>query len=577
MSDHFSASGPHIGTNETVSKSMLDVIWALTPAFIASVVFFGPYSLYLVLATALFSTLFDAILVPSKFSLKSPFGDFSGLAAGFVLGLTLAPGSPWWIPILGAFLLVIVGKHGFGGLGNNIFNPALVARGLLLIGWPAMITEWQTPLAFWQTGAVDVFTGPTPLVSGGWEYLNLFLGNIPGSIGETSTLALLLGGVYLYMRGHRIQRIALGVIIGTALTAAAFGTDPLAAVLSGGLIYTALYMATDFVTSPMGKTPHWVFGVGIGVLTVFIREYGIFPEGVTFAVLLMNGCVYIIDKVASDPKFGEVRRRTLRRSSVVSFVLGAVLFTAIVTGGVMAWQNMDGTGMSAQVRGDMRTFFSDAAYTQPIDTSDENVRAYTVYSDEDEETGFLVYSESNGYGGPIRIVTALDEDREIDGLRVYDENESSTLGTLVTRSYFLRQFLGLSPDTRSEARGELAHISGATISSRGVASAVENALGFDDEPDEESAGAFEDLEDGTYSGTGSGYAGDIDLEVTVESGEVTGIEVTDHSETRQIFDSAWETLRDSIISEQTTEVDTVSGATGSSTGILQAMEDALED
>lgn len=576
MSDQFSTSGPHIGTNETVSKSMADVMLALTPAFIASVIFFGPYSIYLVVATALSSALFEAVLVPSKFSLKRPFGDLSALAGGYILGLTLAPGSPWWIPILGAFLLVVVGKQGFGGLGNNIFNPALVARGLLLIGWPAMITEWHTPLSFWQSGGVDVFTSPTPLVSDGWEYLNLFLGNIPGSIGETSSLALLIGGVYLYLRGHRVYRLALGVLIGTALTAAAFGTDPLAAILSGGLMYTALYMATDFVTSPMGKTPHWIFGLGIGVLTVYIREYGIFPEGVTFAVLLMNGCVYIIDKVASDPKFGEVSRRTLRRSSVVSFLLGSVLFTALVTGGFLAWQNMDETGMSAQTRSDMGTFFPDADYAEPVDVEEENLRAYTVYGDDEDEAGYLVYSQATGYNGPIRIVTALDTSYEIDGLRVYEQNESSTLGTLATRSYFLSQFLGLSPDTRSQARGELAHISGATISSRAVASAVENALGFVDEPDEEGGDGFEGIEDGTFTGTGSGYAGDIEVEVTVESGEVADIEVLDHSETRQIFDSAWETIRDAIIDQQTIEVDTVSGATGSSTGIIQAVEDALE-
>ncbi len=576
MSDIYQTSGPHIGTSETVSKSMIDVMLALSPAFVASVIFFGPYSIYLVLATAAFSALFEAILEPGKFSRKRPIGDWSAFGAGYILGLTLAPGSPWWVPILGAFLLVFVGKHAFGGLGNNIFNPALVARGLLLIGWPAMVTEWHTPLAFWQTGGVDVFTSPTPLVSGDWSYVELFLGNIPGSIGETSALALIIGAVYLHLRGHRLHRIALGVLIGTGASALALGADPLAAILSGSIIYTALYMATDFVSSPMGRTPHWIFGLGIGFFTVLIREFGIYPEGSTFAVLIMNGAVYLIDTLARDPKFGEVGERTFRRTSAGGFALACVLFAAIGTGAFMLWQSTDAGYVDAQTRSDMRRFFPEAGYALPVELEDEDLRAEEIFAADGVPVGYLVYSEGAGYSGPVRIVVALDRDYEVDGIRVYDEKESRTLGSLIHRGYFLEQFLGLSPETRDRATGELEHISGATTSSRAVANAVESALGFLDEPeDDEDTDMFADVEDGTYAGVGSGYNDDIELEITVEGGRITAIEEISHSETRQIWSNAWNTLREEVLDRQTLNVDTVSGATGSSRGILEAMENAL--
>ena len=576
MSDPFESSGPHIGTTETVSKAMWDVMIALSPAFVASVVFFGPYSIYLVLATAVSATVFEAILAPGTITLKRPFGDWSAFGAGYILGLTLAPGSPWWIPILGAFLLIAVGKQAFGGLGNNIFNPALVARGLLLIGWPAMITDWETPLAFWQTGAVDAFTAPTPLVSGDWSYLSMFLGNIPGSIGETSALALILGAVWLHMRGHRLHRIAFGVVIGTVIAAALFGVDPLESLLAGSIIFTGFYMATDFVTSPMGKTPHWIFGFGIGFLTVVIREFSIYPEGSTFAVLLMNAGVYAIDKLAADPKFGEVSRRTFRTTSIGSFLLGATLFVIVATAGVLAWQNTQTSFASARTRSDMRTFFPEARYALPVEVADDSLRAEEVFDRDGRTAGYLVYSESNGYSGPIRVVVALDANYEIDGIRIYEESESRTLGSLIHRESFLGQFLGLDPDTRSRATDELATISGATVSSRATARAIESALGFLDDPDDEvDDEAFADLEDGTFTGAAGGYAGEIELEVTVENGRVTSIEVLSHSETRRLFDDALGTIRQQIIDRQTTDVDSVSGATGSSDGIIRAVENAL--
>ncbi len=576
MSDNLDYDGPHIGTTETVSKAMWDVMIALSPAFVASVVFFGPYSIYLVLATALSATVFEAILAPGTITLKRPFGDWSAFGAGYILGLTLAPGSPWWIPILGAFLLIAVGKQAFGGLGNNIFNPALVARGLLLIGWPAMITEWETPLAFWQTGAVDAFTSPTPLVSGEWSYLSMFLGNIPGSIGETSALALILGAVWLHIRGHRLHRIAFGVVIGTVVAAAAFGVDPLESLLVGSIIFTGFYMATDFVTSPMGKTPHWIFGFGIGFLTVVIREFSIYPEGSTFAVLLMNAAVYAIDKLAADPKFGEVSRRTFRTASIGSVLLGATLFTIIATAGVLAWQGADTNYTTARTRSDMRTLFPDARYALPVEDVDDAIRAEEVFDSDGRMAGYLVYSESEGYSGPIRVVIALDTSYEVIGIRIYEEKESRTLGSLIHRESFLGQFLGLTPDTRSRATDELATISGATVSSRATARAIESALGFFDEPDDDvDEETVADLEDGTFTGAAEGYADEIELEVTVEDGRITSVEVLSHSDTRRIFENALETIREQIIDRQTTDIDSVSGATGSSDGIIRAVENAL--
>ncbi|MFO8173400.1 MAG: RnfABCDGE type electron transport complex subunit D, partial [Longimicrobiales bacterium] len=266
--------------------------------------------LYLVAASALSAVIFEKPFVKNN----ATFGDGSAFLAGTLLGLTLPPAVPWWIPILGGFLTVVIGKHLFGGLGSNIFNPALVARAILLLSYPALMIEWISP--------VDGVSAATALQLGedAFSYSQLIIGNIPGSIGETSVVALLIGGIYLYLRDYIDLRIPLSFIAGAAGAAAIFGQDPIFAVFSGGLIFAAVYMATDMVTSPVAKWAKIVYGLAGGFLTIFIRRYTPYPEGITFAILIINGASYFLDNAFESPHFGEieyVKKKVAHFSAVI--------------------------------------------------------------------------------------------------------------------------------------------------------------------------------------------------------------------------------------------------------------------
>ena len=387
--------GPFIASSDNIEKSMWGVSAALLPAVIGAVIFFGPYALYLILATALASTLFEYPFARHTFSLKKPFGDGSAFLGGLLLGLTLAPGTPWWMPFMGAGLLVIIGKHFFGGLGNNIFNPALLARAILLLAWPAMITQWHVPFQY------DVITAATPLQGASASYLELFFGNVPGSIGETSVMALLIGYLFLHLKKLSNMRISISFLASAFIAALMFGIDPLFTLLSGGLMFTALFMAADMVTSPTGKAARVVFGIGCGFLTVFLREFTIFPEGATFAVLFMNGLVPVIDSTVTDSFFGQVEKRKLRIAAGSSIAAGAVILISLGLIVPAIRNYFDSYYVSGTVRQDLDWFFPDARYANPYETAFDDIYAEQVFSRDGAE-GYLVYSSAQGYGGPSR-------------------------------------------------------------------------------------------------------------------------------------------------------------------------------
>ncbi|TVR66582.1 MAG: electron transporter RnfD, partial [Spirochaetaceae bacterium] len=185
---------------------MWEVSAALLPATVAAGIFFGPWAMYLIFASAFGAAIMERPFSPGGFSLNQPLGDGSAFLAGLLFGLTLAPGTPWWVPFLGAALIVFVAKQAFGGIGHNVFNPALVARGILLLAYPALVTEWRVPLDY------DAVTTATPLAGASATYLELFLGNVAGSIGEVSALALLVGAAYLFFRGFVGWRISVGYL-----------------------------------------------------------------------------------------------------------------------------------------------------------------------------------------------------------------------------------------------------------------------------------------------------------------------------------------------------------------------------
>ncbi|TVR50937.1 MAG: RnfABCDGE type electron transport complex subunit D [Spirochaetaceae bacterium] len=560
-------SGPHIESRDSVRRNMWEVSAALLPAVAAAVVFFGPYALYLIFSSAIAAAILERPFTPGGFSLKRPLGDGSAFLAGLLFGLTLAPGSPWWIPLFGAALVVFVGKQAFGGIGHNVFNPALVARGILLIAYPALVTEWRVPLSY------DVVTAATPLEGASASYLNLFLGNVPGSIGEVSALALLIGAAYLFARGFVGWRITVSYVVAAALTALALGLDPLFTVLSGSLMFAALFMATDMVTSPVGRSARIVYGIGCGVLTVLIRRFTVYPEGVTFAVLLMNGLTPLIDVSVVDAFFGQVEKR---RQRVAAFVAAAAVVAIGVGAGFGgSWMSgfADAFYVDGTVRRDIRAFFPDARHALRYESERDSVVVEKVYQ-RSEPVGYLVYSSASGYKSDVRIVLALDLDERIIGLRVVDHAESATLGALVRRPSFLNQFLRRSTADPSAVLDTLHVVTGATASSRAVAEAIEQALLFRTAPAAPRA-RLEPPSDGLFAGSARGYGGEIRVEVTVENGAVTAIDVVSHSETPDIGGPALGRIADAVIAAQSLDVDAVSGATASSRGILAAIGDAV--
>ena len=281
--------------------------------------FYGWHELLILAVSVLSCVLLEWAI--TKWMLRKPdtIADGSAVVTGLLLAMNLPPTTPWWVVVIGAVFAIGVIKMTFGGLGQNLFNPALAARVFLLISFPAIMTDWTVPQGF--IGSPDAFSGATLLGAvaeggvasavGGADLLGKFLLNIGGSAGEISALALLAGWVYLLVRKVIKPWITLSIFATVALIAGIFHlcdpaafTGPLFNLLSGGLILGACFMATDYVTSPMSNWGGVVYGVGIGLLVMMIRYFGSYPEGVSFAILLMNCAVPLIDRAFHGKKYG---------------------------------------------------------------------------------------------------------------------------------------------------------------------------------------------------------------------------------------------------------------------------------
>ncbi len=307
MSDklHISVS-PHIHTSSTVQRIMLDVVIALLPAAIAGVVIFGMRALLLMVLCVAVCTASEFIfnLIVKK---EQTIGDFSAVVTGLLLAMNLPANIPMWQAVIGSVFAIIVVKCFFGGLGCNLVNPAITARVFMLLAFGSMATA-AAPLG------VDTVSGATPLtdIANGLppKLPDLFFGNIPGAIGETCKLALIIGGVYLLIRKVITWHIPVA-FIGTVFLFSLFinGFDltvALTAILSGGLFIGAIFMATDYVTSPTTPAGKLLFGVLAGIITVMIRKWGVYPEGVSYAILLMNILTPYIDIWTARRVFGGV-------------------------------------------------------------------------------------------------------------------------------------------------------------------------------------------------------------------------------------------------------------------------------
>ena len=315
---------PHINSKQTTQKIMRDVVVALSPAVFAALVMFG-YKALIVLVTSTASCLFFEYLLSKKLKLGNTTGDLSAVVTGILLALNLPATMPIWMTIIGAFMAIGVAKMAFGGIGKNIFNPALVGRVFLFISFPVQMTHWIKPHAF-DFFNIDAGTAATPLktlqniglgdsllpLTGYWD---LFIGNIGGSMGETSALAILIGFFWLLkqniIRWHIPVYFVGSFAVCMAITQLLTGNaqyDVLAHILSGGLLLGAVFMATDYTTSPMTKNGKIVFAIGCGVLTYIIRVFGSYPEGVSFAILIMNAFVPLIDKYCPQYIYGTRRK-----------------------------------------------------------------------------------------------------------------------------------------------------------------------------------------------------------------------------------------------------------------------------
>lgn len=309
---------PHIHSGDSVEKRMYHVLIALVPAFLVSLLFFGLGALIVTSVSVLACVAFEWLI--QRFLLKQPttISDGSAVITGVLLAFNLPSNLPLWIVIIGALVAIGIGKMAFGGLGNNIFNPALVGRVFLLISFPAQMTVWPEPSdTFFPMTYLDAVTGPTTLAMmenhfGTLpDYQSLLVGKMGGSLGEVSAVALLLGFVYLLwkkvIRWYTPIYILATVLVFTGILHLIDPTvyaSPLLHLLSGGLLLGAIFMATDYTTSPVHKRGKFIYGVGIGVLTVVIRQWGAYPEGMSFAILIMNAFTPLLNMYMRPSRYG---------------------------------------------------------------------------------------------------------------------------------------------------------------------------------------------------------------------------------------------------------------------------------
>jgi len=300
------SSSPHIKSPENIQSIMVDVLIALFPVALMAVFLFGFRALITMIIAMVAAMATEAIILRKG----SFFGDGSAAVTGLLLAMTLPPAPPWWVVAIGAVVAIAIGKHIYGGLGNNIFNPALVGRAILFVSWGTHLSGsvWLKPIPFGFTA--DAVSQASPLVTHDASLGDLFIGTVSGSLGETSALALIIGAIWLFYRGHIDWRIPggyIGIVFIFGLFAGGFSMG-LYHVLAGGVLLGALFMATDMVTSPVTPNGKLIFGLGCGVITMLIRMFGTMPEGVTFAILLMNGLTPLIDNMTLPKKFGEVKK-----------------------------------------------------------------------------------------------------------------------------------------------------------------------------------------------------------------------------------------------------------------------------
>jgi Na+-translocating ferredoxin:NAD+ oxidoreductase subunit D len=307
------SSSPHIRDDGTVQKIMSDVVIALLPATIGAVYYFRTNALILIILAVLTAVLAEAAVQKMR---KQPvtIKDMSAVVTGLLIALNISPASAWWLPVIGSAFAIVIVKQLFGGLGRNFMNPALAARILLTLSWTERMTEWVSPVDLVSTATpLSYIKGEMSVPANAPALFDAFIGNIGGSMGETSALLLILGALYLIYRdviAVKIPLVYIGTVAGLTLIYSGFDVHYMAYhVFSGGLMIGAIYMATDYASSPVTQKGRVIFAFGCGLLTTVIRLFGGLNEGVGFSILLMNVATPLIERYTGPVVFGEVKKQ----------------------------------------------------------------------------------------------------------------------------------------------------------------------------------------------------------------------------------------------------------------------------
>ncbi|KAF0237042.1 MAG: electron transport complex protein [Prolixibacteraceae bacterium] len=322
---------PHIHSGDSARKIMFRVVYALIPALLWSVFVFGPDALRVTLIAVVACLAFEYVIQKYLMKIKPVITDGSALVTGILLAFNMPANLPWWIIVIGALASIGIGKLSFGGLGSNIFNPALVGRAFLLISFPVQMTSWPVN----NRSGIDAVTSATPLgiikegIANGTPVseilkslpstVEMLFGENGGSLGEISAILLILGGLYMLFTKVITWHIPVSIIVTVGIVASAFWLvnpevyiSPAYHLLTGGLMLGAIFMATDMVTSPMNPKAQMIYGVGIGLITISIRLFGAYPEGISFAILIMNAVVPLLNRYIKPKRFGEIKKQPIK-------------------------------------------------------------------------------------------------------------------------------------------------------------------------------------------------------------------------------------------------------------------------
>ncbi len=524
------SQGPHISAKETTASIMQKVIIALVPAILASTLIFGASALILTAVTVLSCVGFE-FLYQKALKLPITIADYSAVVTGILLAFNYPPTLPLWMAVIGAFVAIVIIKQLFGGIGFNFANPAIAARIVMGLSFASYMNSWVYPASF---SGSDVLASATPLAAyrAGLQVplMDMLLGTTGGVIGETSAIALLIGFVFLVATKVISPIIPVTYVGAVAIFAAALGQDPLVHVLGGGLLLGAIFMATDYTTSPYTTKGKIIFALGLAFITIMIRCFGSMTEGVSYAILLMNILVPYINKLARQKVLdGTKDKKTASFAAGVCVIVGIPLVIAVMN--IMA-----SAGMT------------------------------TVYS--------------TGYQSDVAAIMTFDDNGAIATLEFDTSKETEGFGTKIGEDpTFAEQFIGIS--SASEIKADI--IAGATVTSNAAIEAVAIALGgsLEDIVVEEQEEAVQEV---VYEGTPfakEGYQSDVVAYVTFDENGAIAKVMFDSSKETQGFgtkigeDAAFAEQFIGATTADEVSVDIIAGATVTSDAAIEAVKSAF--